>query len=169
MINEEMLNFEKKAKAIENFILLLDGKAVQDEHGNRFDEAAICLTNEDQETVFELSEFAELVEYIEPMTEREVSMQERIDVLEALLASDSTKVSSTTKERVYLSEEQMHEIGKFYVLNIKAVKGKEPNGLNLTNLEISKRYNISASAMSTFLIALGYRDKKTNKKKITYV
>jgi len=142
----------------DNIELLLTGGKLLDE--NTGDVLTIVeITLEDDGLVpktFEPSEFAELIEYSEPKTEREIELEKQIADLRVELAAKPTISGKVKKSKTVLSSEEKLRIAQFYKRDLL-------NPKPMTQKDMAAKFDISPGYLADTLRLQGVYKPKTRK------
>ena len=154
-------------KVTDNIEILMDGGKLTNDI-NIYSFLEIALEYGDSNSCdFTLEEFAELTEYTEPKSEREIKLEEEIELLKAKVESlveINSFVSSGCepkhiKPRVVYDQESKLKIAQDW----KTDRNSE-HPMNLKQMAI--KYNISTNYLVTILKELGVYSPKKKKQKI---
>ncbi len=156
MINEESLSMTIR-KTTDNIEILMNGGMLQNlDDGTKISEIENIQISGAH---YSLYEFSELVEYIEPMTEREVAQAKEIEELKAQLAARPTVSGKHRKEKTIYSSSDEAKIAGFW-------KAEKAIGSEITRKDMADMYNLSPNSVTRILVKFGVEKKKTNNVKV---
>jgi len=160
--NEEKESLSRTIRKVtDNIEILMNGGMIQDlNDGEKISDIDNIEINNSN---YSLEEFAELIEYIEPKTDREVALELEIAGLrDQLKAAGSIKMGSSNRPRkipVTLSETQEQIVVDYYLANKdKKIKMKD----------IAAKYNISDNKVADILKQARVRIPNKRNRKVTY-
>jgi len=140
--------------------LLTGGRLLDENTGDVLTIVEITLEDEGLvPKVFEPEDFSELVEYIEPMTEREIAQAKEIEELKAQLAARPTVSCKSRKEKTIYSSSDEAKIAGFW-------KAEKAIGSEITRKDMADMYNLSPNSVTRILVKFGVVEKKTNNVKV---
>jgi len=150
-------------KVTDNIETLMNGGMLQDTIDGEITDNNINIEDSNGSN-YTLEEFAELIEYIEPKTAKEIdlentiaSMRKRIEELEETSTSSADVEPKNRKSRVVLSEAKKLELCNFYTAN-------KPG---MTDYEIAAKFNVSSNYMTKIVISYGRKIPNKRTLKVT--
>jgi len=149
-------------KATDNIEILMAGGELFDEGQDEiltFGELVLICKSDDDALAYTLDMLANLIEYIEPMTERETAQAKEIEELKAKLAAKSTISGKTRKTRTKYSKDDESKIAGHW-------KREKAIGSKITRQEFGDLYNISGNSVTKILTTFGVEKKRINSTKI---
>ena len=153
-------------KATDNIEILMNGGELFDEGQDEiltFEELILVCKSDGDTLAYTLNTFAELIEYTEPMTERELAQAKEIEELKAQIASGEfvrvNKEISSRKKRVKYARSDEMKIAQDW-------KYEKSIGTKLKKKDFAKKYNISGNYLTSILVSFGVETKRRNNTKV---